>query len=144
MRTLVRTHGLESDFEFPGLVVGEQKERCFAEADIFILPTYSENFGIAVAEALARGLPVITTTGAPWEDLVVHDCGWWVTPDVDGIASALSLAMSLPQSTLAAMGARGVKLVQEKYSWDRIGKIALVTSQWVVQGGDLPSYVEVV
>jgi glycosyltransferase involved in cell wall biosynthesis len=114
-------------------VTGEKKERCFAEADVFVLPTYSENFGIAVAEALARGIPVITTTGAPWQELETHQCGWWVTPGVDGVAAGLSAAMSMPRDALAEMGARGKKLVEEKYSWDRIGRDALRASEWMLR-----------
>lgn len=121
IKSLTRKLGIEEDFDFLGLVSGERKERCYSEADVFVLPTYSENFGIAVAEALARGIPVITTKGAPWQELEAHRCGWWVTPGVDGIAGALSAALATPSETLLDMGARGKALVEEKYSWDRIG-----------------------
>ena len=48
---------------------GEEKEAAFAWCDVFCLPTLSENFGIVIAEALARGKPVVTTDGAPaWAD----------------------------------------------------------------------------
>lgn len=133
IKLLARQLGIADDFYFPGLVAGEQKENCFAEADVFVLPTYSENFGIAVAEALARGLPVITTTGAPWRELETHRCGWWVVPGVDGIAGALSAALATPSETLLDMGARGKALVEEKYSWDRIGRDALGASEWMVR-----------
>jgi glycosyltransferase involved in cell wall biosynthesis len=133
IKLLIRKHDLEGDFYFPGLVSGEKKERCFAEADVFILPTYSENFGIAVAEALARGVPVITTTRAPWQVLETHHCGWWVAPGVDGVAAGLSEAMAMPRDALAEMGVRGKKLVEEKYSWDRIGRDALRASEWMLR-----------
>jgi glycosyltransferase involved in cell wall biosynthesis len=133
IQLLIRKQGFEGDFDFPGLVSGEKKECCFAEADIFVLPTYSENFGIAVAEALARGIPVITTTGAPWQELETHRCGWWVTPGVDGVAAGLSAAMAMSRDSLADMGARGKKLVEEKYSWDRIGRDALRASEWMLR-----------
>lgn len=142
LKALIRAEGLESDFEFLGLVVGEKKERCFSEADIFVLPTYSENFGIAVAEALARGVPVITTTGAPWEDLIIHDCGWWVQPGVEGISSALTSAMSVSRGVLAEMGGRGIRLVEENYSWVKIGRSALSASEWVLVRNEVPPFVD--
>jgi len=128
---LVNSLGLNDDVEFPGLVTGSRKESLFIRADLFILPTYSENFGIAVAEALARGLPVITTTGAPWEDIVTWRCGWWVNPGVGEVASALLAAINTPREELFEMGQRGVQLVKEKYSWDRIGFEALQAYRWI-------------
>lgn len=133
IKALTRKLGIEEDIDFPGLVSGEEKERCFTEADFFVLPTYSENFGIAVAEALARGLPVITTMRAPWQELETHRCGWWVTPGVEGIAEALSAAMSTPSDRLLEMGARGKMLMEEKYSWIRIGRDALSVSEWLLR-----------
>lgn len=143
IKLLTQQLGVADDFYFPGLVVGAQKENCFAEADVFVLPTYSENFGIAVAEALARGLPVITTTGAPWRELALHRCGWWVAPGVEGIAGALSAALTTPSETLLNMGARGKALVEEKYSWDRIGRDALRASEWKLgQIGTRPACID--
>lgn len=144
IKLLTRTHGLEGDFEFPGLVLGEKKERCFAEADVFVLPTYSENFGIAVAEALARGIPVITTKGAPWQEIETHRCGWWVTPGVDGVSTGLTAAMAMSREALAEVGARGKKLVEEKYSWDRIGRDALRASEWMLRPmGVHPEFIDI-
>lgn len=132
IKSLTRKLGIEEDFDFPGLVSGEKKEHCFSEAAVFVLPTYSENFGIAVAEALARGIPVITTTGAPWRELETHQCGWWVTPGVEGITGALSDALAMPSEILQCMGARGKALVEQKYSWDLIGQKALHAAEWVL------------
>ena len=50
----------------------------YAAADLFILPTLDDNFAMTVAEALAHGTPVISTKGAPWQDLETHGCGWWI------------------------------------------------------------------
>lgn len=129
---LINEKGLQSDFEFLGFVEGERKQACFDAADIFILPTYSENFGIAVAEALANELPVITTTGAPWQDLVGHRCGWWAEPSVQGISGALVAAMACDSAELQEMGKRGRQLVIEKYSWNGIGSSALEVSEWLL------------
>ena len=62
--------GLEESVVFADPVYGEEKWRMMAAADIFVLPTRSENFGIVVAEALACGVPVVTTKGAPWAELL--------------------------------------------------------------------------
>jgi len=62
--------GVENDFEILGPVFGAQKSKLYLTADVFVLPTYSENFGVVVIEALAHGCPVITTKGTPWAELL--------------------------------------------------------------------------
>ncbi|MNR77916.1 GDP-mannose:cellobiosyl-diphosphopolyprenol alpha-mannosyltransferase [compost metagenome] len=143
VEALIAEKGLQSDFEFLGFVSGPSKQACFNAADIFVLPTYSENFGIVIAEALANELPVITTTGAPWQDLVTHECGWWVTPGVDGVTSALSEAMNLSAQELRLMGQRGRYLVLNKYSWSTIGASARAVSNWLLDSS-LPKPAELV
>lgn len=132
VEALIKAKGLESYFEFVGFVDGASKQTYFETSDIFVLPTYSENFGIAVAEALANELPVITTTGAPWRDLVDYRCGWWVEPGVQGISNALKDAIERDPDELKLMGQRGRLLVIEKYSWDKIGRVALDTTDWLI------------
>ena len=66
---------------FLGPLDGEAKERAFAgNADLFVLPSFSESFGMAVGEALGAGVPVLTTTGVPWPMLARRGCGWSVAP----------------------------------------------------------------
>jgi glycosyltransferase involved in cell wall biosynthesis len=132
VEALIHAKGLQSDFEFTGFVDGKRKQSCFDAATLFILPTYSENFGIAIAEALANELPVITTTGAPWRDLMTHRCGWWVAPGVRGVTDALIAAMACSPDELHAMGKRGRELVINKYSWSHIGATGLETSNWLL------------
>jgi glycosyltransferase involved in cell wall biosynthesis len=90
----------------------------YEEASLFVLPTLSENFGIVVAEALASGVPVITTTAAPWSELVDHRCGWWVEPTLGTLVEALRQATELSAATLARMGRRGRHLIATTYSWE--------------------------
>ena len=101
------TAGLSAVVSFLGPVEGPRKQAAFLEADLFVLPTRSESFGMGIAEALAHGLPVLTTTGAPWPMLVEHGCGWWVEPTVDGIAEGLRDATSRDADALRAMGDEG-------------------------------------
>lgn len=145
VEALIQKKGFQSEFEFIGFVDGARKQACFDEATLFVLPTYSENFGIAIAEAMANELPVITTTGAPWRDLVDHRCGWWVDPGVQGVSSALIEAMACSAEHLQAMGQRGRQLVINKYSWSKIGATALEASGWLIsQAAPRPAVVNVV
>jgi len=96
--------GLSGRVHFHGHVDGAVKAKAFRQADLFVLPSYSENFGIVVAEALARGVPVLTTRATPWSGLETHDCGRAVDVGAEPLAAAI---FDLADANLAEMGARG-------------------------------------
>jgi glycosyltransferase involved in cell wall biosynthesis len=100
---------------FIGPQYGEAKWDCIRSADVMVLPTFSENFGIVVAEALAVGVPVLTTKGTPWENLETHKCGWWIELSVGNLKNALENVVNSPIEEFKAMGKRGTALVKEKY-----------------------------
>lgn len=108
--------------KFVGGVYGCEKWRLYREADCFVLPTHSENFGIVIAEALASGTPVITTKGTPWHDLETHHCGWWTEIGAQPTTDALRTFLSCPENELEAMGRRGRQLIEEKYSTQKIAQ----------------------
>ena len=114
--------GLGDMFRFVGGVYGNGKWQLLKNADVLVLPTFSENFGIVVAEALACGTPVITTKGAPWHDLETWGCGWWIERDVESLANALKEFLTLDENTLERMGRNGRRLVEEKYSSRRMAE----------------------
>ncbi|MDB4508443.1 glycosyltransferase, partial [Akkermansiaceae bacterium] len=120
LKNLVDQAALSESWSFEASLEGDAKWQAMSDADLFILPSYSENFGIVVAEALASGTPVITTTGTPWQGLQEHDCGWWVNPSIQEIGEALQVATSLDQKELQAMGARGRAWVTEEFAWPAI------------------------
>lgn len=101
---------------FAGGVYGEEKWNLFRKADVFVLPTFSENFGIAIAEALASGTPVITTKGTPWTDLEKYGCGWHTEIGTLPTVNALKAFLQLDEKTLETMGRNGRRLIEEKYS----------------------------
>lgn len=103
-------------------VAGKAKADLLASADIFILPTHSESFGMAIAEALAHGLPVLTTTAAPWPALETHNCGWRVAPTTEGVAGGLRRAMSTSMEDLSRMGANGRDLVRSEFKWEMVAQ----------------------
>jgi glycosyltransferase involved in cell wall biosynthesis len=134
----IRAHKLDSSFSFVGPVAGEAKRRLFSDADLFVLPTYSENFGIVVPEALAYGLPVLTTTGAPWGELLETNSGWWIEPGVQPLVTALEQALRTPSEELQQMGARGRAMVTARYSWRTIIELHLELYKWLLYGGRAP------
>ena len=101
---------------FAGGVYGEEKWNLFRKADVFVLPTFSENFGIAIAEALASGTPVITTKGTPWSDFVKYNCGWHTDIGSLPTVNALKEFLQLDEMTLELMGRNARRLIEEKYS----------------------------
>lgn len=116
----VRKLGLERVVRFLGPLEGSEKQAVLAQADLFVLPTHSENFGIVVAEALAHGCPVIVTHGAPWAILEQEHCGWWVPVSTDAIAEALEAATALSIDARREMGDRGRSVVEREFSWPKI------------------------
>ena len=116
LKQLAGQLGIERRVRFPGGVYGDEKWRLFREADLFVLPTHSENFGIAVAEALACGTPVITTQGTPWQELETRHCGWWTEVGTTPITLALTDFLQMSDAELEIMGRNGRCLVEEKYS----------------------------
>jgi len=117
---VVAAAGLGESVSFPGPVSGAAKAALLQDADLFVLPSHSESFGMALAEALAHATPVLTTTAVPWPALETRQCGWRASPTVDGIAAALSVATAQTRETLRAMGAAGRELVSAEYGWPRI------------------------
>ena len=120
LESLVLKAGLKGCWDFCDALEGAAKDAAFQDAELFVLPTYSENFGIAVAEALAAGLPVITTTGAPWKGLLETQSGWWVDPTVPALATALHDACTGDAPALQAMGDRGREWMRRDFSWEGV------------------------
>lgn len=139
VRSAVNEAGMQQSVDFIGAVDGVEKERTLRSASLFVLPTYSENFGIVVGEALSYGVPVITTNVTPWEELETHDCGWWVGIGVEALAAALGEACEMSDGQRQAMGMRGRALIESRYSWKSAAEAHIEYYSWLLTGSGKPS-----
>ena len=109
-------------YEFRGPVYGDEKFKLLASVDAFVLPTRNENWSVAVAEAMASGLPVICTQGAPWECLEKENAGRWVDISVTGVQKGIEDIFALSDEERQVMGERGRRWVRENLDWTAIAK----------------------
>jgi glycosyltransferase involved in cell wall biosynthesis len=124
--------------EFSGPLTGDKKMAAYSEAGLFVLPSYSENFGMTVAEALASGTPAIVAQGAPWSGLNDNDAGWWIDIGIDPLVVCLEHALSQPRLSLDTMGMNGRRWMESDFSWDNIAVKMKATYDWILNGGSKP------
>lgn len=116
LKQQIMDKGLQDIIQLIGGVYGDKKWELFQTSDFFVLPTHSENFGLAIAESLASGTPVITTVGTPWNDLNSSNSGAWIEIGTQPLVDTLKRFLSLSDEDLEAMGKNGRKLIETKYS----------------------------
>jgi glycosyltransferase involved in cell wall biosynthesis len=130
-----------NNIRFCGFLQGAAKEIALQNLDFLILPSLSENFGMVVPEALWRNIPVIASKGTPWDELVHHEAGWWVDTDVVALATAIEIALRLPESERQRLGNNGKKLVEERYGVKKISSQMIQVYEWVLGDNSKPDFV---
>ena len=140
LHDMVKKLNLER-INFPGPVYGDAKRLLYCSSELFILPTETENFGMAIAEAQAHALPVITTHGAPWAGLVEKRSGWWVERTQQNIDDTLSVAMRMAPTALHDMGCRGREWMTTDFDWNSVARQMTSVYNWLHQGGEPPACV---
>lgn len=117
LRPLIANAGLSGRVSFLGPVTGERKVALLQRADVFVLPSADESFGVAVAEAMAVGCPVVVSPEVAIADVVRHSgAGLVVARDPEAVAEAIATILSDP-GRRAAMGNAGRQAVDERFSW---------------------------
>jgi glycosyltransferase involved in cell wall biosynthesis len=102
-----------------GAVYGDDKWALLKDADVMVLCSDSESFGLSVVESLASGVPAVVTRTCPWSELETEGCGCWVEQTAPAIAAAV-VALAADPDRRARMGARASAFARERYSWDAI------------------------
>ncbi|MFZ2284908.1 MAG: glycosyltransferase [Lutibacter sp.] len=143
LKSLIKVKGLENKIKIVGPKFGKEKLALYQSADLFVLPTYSENFGIVIAEALSCGVPVITTKGTPWQELETVNAGKWIEIGVAPLKEALLQMMEKSDLERETMGKNGRKLIEEKYSIESVAKKMVALYAWIINGGKKPDFVAV-
>jgi glycosyltransferase involved in cell wall biosynthesis len=119
LRTLLRAFDLESQVSLAGELDADGIARCYDAADLFVLATLHETYGMAVAEALARGLPVVATETGSIPELVFGGSAGIVVPpgNLDRLTEALSAVLG--DAALRARLAAGARAARERLpSWE--------------------------
>lgn len=135
--------GIEDRVSFVGFVSGAEKYHRIADLACLFMPSDMENFGMIVTEALSVGTPVMASLGTPWQELNEHKCGWWVDSSPESIAAVMEQALTMPLDELAAMGARGRRLVKEKYSDTEVASAMSELYRWLAGEAPRPEFVHV-
>ena len=124
-----------------GPAYGADKDALYASADLLVLYTHSENFGLVVPEALSAEVPCVVTHGAPWEGLTQNRCGWWIPRTEAALEGALREAMDLPEAGRREMGRNGRLWAEEAFSWKHVAEEMRALYAWVLGLGDRPGCV---
>lgn len=141
LQNKIQLSGLANEIKITGAHFGEEKIKTYHSADVFVLPTYSENFGMVVAEALSCGIPVITTKGTPWKDLEDYNAGSWIDIGVEPLKKTLEVYLQKDNSELERMGRNGRKLVEEKYSIASVGEKFVKLYNWILTSENKPNFI---
>jgi glycosyltransferase involved in cell wall biosynthesis len=125
IRQQIETSSLAQCTTIAGFVTGEAKAKLLQEADLFVLPSYYENFGIAVAEAMVAGLPVVISDRVQiWQDVQQSEAGWVSPCDADALAASLKAALQQPEER-QRRGKNARTHALEHYSWEAIARSAI-------------------
>ena len=127
--------------KFVGEINGLDKYVFLSQADIYVLPSLTENFGITLAEALACGTPCIASQGTPWSGLEREKAGRWIPIGVEPLAAALKDMVAMSDDERSTMGERGRRWIERDFSWQGIGFKMKAAYEWLLGAGEKPEWV---
>lgn len=141
LRKLAASLGLAESVSFPGSLFEEAKRAAFQECDGFILPSLSEGLPMVLLEAWAWGKPVLMTPQCNLPAGFAAGAALRIEPGVEAIAQGLADFFAMDDARRQAMGARGLQLVRERFSWPAIAAEMTRVYEWVCGRGPRPASV---
>lgn len=127
---------------FNGPVYGEKKILEYTKSDIFVLNSYSENFGQSVLESLNCGTPVIVSDQMPWGKVEINNCGWVVKNNTNAIVELFEKKIfKMTKKTLYEMSMNGIDLSKSDFNWKKISNNMINFYDWLNYGGDKPPFI---
>ncbi|PCJ20652.1 MAG: hypothetical protein COB02_03765 [Candidatus Cloacimonadota bacterium] len=119
LQSISKKMKISSSVFFPGNISGVDKTDFLSVADLFVLPSHNENFGIVYAEALASATPIVASKKTPWKIAVDFNCGKWVENSISNVSKAM---IEIFDEDLEKMGKNGKELVKNNFDWNIIAK----------------------
>jgi glycosyltransferase involved in cell wall biosynthesis len=128
---------------FSGALYGEDKWNAYRDASLYILPSFSENFAMTVAESLSVGTPVIATKGTPWSGLIKKNAGFWIGDDIKSIEECLLVSLNMSSKELFEMGLNGSNWMRQEFSWDGVSRQTIEAYEYILDSRlKKPSFVK--
>lgn len=118
----IRNYSLDEEIKFIGTVTGGEKKAWLESSDLFILPSYSEGFSIAILEGMAARLPVLATSQCNFPEISSEGGGWVCEPELDSLKKELAKALSSSATELTERGIAARGLIESRYTWSIIAK----------------------
>lgn len=142
VRLFIQNNKLDKEISLVGFVDGQVKVDLLQSADVFVLPSYTESFGLAIGEAMSCGLPVITTKGTPWQELEEYKAGFWIDLNKQSLGQSLKAIMTMTDSERYSMGCNGRKLIESKYTQEKVVQRMINLYQWMLGKQEFDGFYE--
>ncbi len=141
LKSRIAAVGLHNCMEILPPVFGKAKVELYQSSSLFVLPTFSENFGMVIAEAMACGVPVLTTTNTPWEILNEKQLGWCIPLSEEKLVQQLRLSLTIPSDELFQMGQNAALYIREHFDYRKVAAKTLKLYSWIIDDGEKPGFV---